>query len=99
MPFGNLKADGITNSNGDLLTFSTVVTEAPEDGTQYVRIDGVWQAVDVPPGTIVGASGDLPGTIETGQQWYDTDSGRLFVYNGTVWVDASPEELGHRYYG
>ena len=43
------------------------------------------------PGTIVGTSEDLPGAATEGQQWYDLDSGRLFVYTGTEWVDASPD--------
>jgi len=66
------------------------VPEAPNDGTQYVRQNQSWAAVDVPPGTIVGTSEDLPGTIETGQLWYDTDTSRLFVYTGTEWVLTSP---------
>jgi len=67
------------------------IEEAPQDGIQYVRKDGEWEAVDVPPGTIIGTSADLPAEVEQGQQWYDTDSGRLFVYTGTEWVDASPD--------
>jgi len=67
------------------------IEEAPQDGIQYVRKDGAWEAVDVPPGTIIGTSADLPAEVEQGQQWYDLDSGRLFVYTGTEWVDASPD--------
>lgn len=67
------------------------IGEAPQDGTQYVRNNGAWEAVEVPAGTIIGTSGDLPVTATEGQQWYDLDSGRLFVYTGTEWVDASPD--------
>ena len=75
----------------ELANDANYLGEAPQDGTQYVRNNGAWEAVEVPPGTIVGTSAELPGTVEEGQQWYDTDSGRLFVYTGTEWVDASPD--------
>ena len=67
------------------------VPEAPNDGTQYVRQNQSWAAVEVPPGTIIGTSAALPGTIEIGQLWYDTETARTFVYTGTEWADASPD--------
>jgi len=56
-----------------------------------VRQNQSWAAVEVPPGTIIGTSAALPGTIEIGQLWYDTETARTFVYTGTEWADASPD--------
>ena len=87
-------ADSATQPGDNVSTLANdagYVTEAPQDGTQYVRNNAAWEAVDVPPGTIVGTSADLPGSVDAGQLWYDTDSGRLFAYTGTEWADASPD--------
>ena len=40
------------------------------------------------PGIIV--SNTPPVTATTGKLWYDTESGRMFVYYDSFWVDANP---------
>lgn len=65
------------------------IGEAPQDGTQYVRNNAAWEAVDVPPGTVV--SNIAPTTPASGQLWYDTEDARIFVWTGTEWADASPD--------
>jgi hypothetical protein len=67
----------------------TSMEEAPNDGTQYVRRNEAWEAVDVPPGTVV--SNVAPVTPDNGQLWYDTEDARIFVWTGTEWADASPD--------
>ncbi len=36
------------------------------------------------------ANSTAPSTPNSGDLWWDTNSGRLYVYYGTSWVDASP---------
>jgi hypothetical protein len=67
----------------------TSMEEAPNDGTQYVRRNEAWEAVDVPPGTVV--SNVAPVAPDNGQLWYDTEDARIFVWTGTEWADASPD--------
>ena len=91
----------VVNNDDDqnpVITFS----DAPDDGTQYVRqATGdpaalTWAAVDIPPGTIIAA--ELPeGPHEAGQLGYNTTDGRLYIWvlNDDdppvgAWVDASP---------
>ena len=38
-----------------------------------------------------------PGSPVEGQLWYDTDSGRIYVYLGDSWVDASPPLVSNTY--
>ena len=65
------------------------LTFAPEAGTQHVRNNAAWEAVEVPPGTVVGDT--PPESPDQGQQWYDTGTARLFLWTGSEWVDASPD--------
>jgi len=68
--------------------------EAPSDGKQYARKDDVWS--EVLPTT---SSGDSPPANPTdGLIWYDSDSGKTFVYyvdtNSSQWVEMSPSWTG-----
>ena len=68
--------------------------EAPSDGKQYARKDDGWS--EVLPTT---SSGDSPPANPTdGLIWYDSDSGKTFVYyvdtNSSQWVEMSPNWTG-----
>lgn len=68
--------------------------EAPSDGKQYARKDDVWS--EVLPTT---SSGDSPPSNPTdGLIWYDSDSGKSFVYyvdaDSSQWVELSPSWTG-----
>ena len=69
-----------------------LVTDAPNDGAQYVRESKLWQVVDVPPATTV--SDVAPGTPTQGQFWFRSDIGRLYMYyvdvDGAQWVEVGP---------
>ena len=68
--------------------------EAPSNGKQYARKDDAWS--EVLPTT---SSGDSPPSNPTdGLIWYDSDSGKTFVYyvdtNSSQWVELSPSWTG-----
>ncbi len=68
--------------------------EAPSDGKQYARKNDVWS--EVLPTT---SSQDSPPANPTdGLIWYDSDSGKSFVYyvdtNSSQWVEMSPNWTG-----
>ena len=42
-------------------------------------------------GANIGASPPISG-VEQGELWWSTVDGRLYVYYGTAWIDASPED-------
>ena len=68
--------------------------EAPSNGKQYARKDDAWS--EVLPTT---SSGDSPPSNPTdGLIWYDSDSGKSFVYyvdtNSSQWVELSPSWTG-----
>jgi hypothetical protein len=46
---------------------------------------------DIPVGTVVGST--PPSSPGEGEMWYDTNSGRLFIFYNNSWVDASPESI------
>jgi hypothetical protein len=59
---------------------------------------GAWEAVGAADGASVSVGDTAPANPEQGDLWYDTDSGRLFVWyedaNTNQWVDASPSGGG-----
>lgn len=68
--------------------------EAPSDGKQYARQDDAWSEV-LP----TSSSGDSPPANPTdGLIWYDSDSGKSFVYyvdtNSSQWVELNPSWTG-----
>src|SRR5262245_29188358 len=58
------------------------LTDVPTDGIQYVRKDGAWAAVVVPPGTVI--SDTPPPSPLNGAHWWESDTGRFFIF----FVDA-----------
>ena len=68
--------------------------EAPSDGKQYARKNDTWS--EVLPTT---SSGDSPPSNPTdGLIWYDSDSGKSFVYyvdgDSSQWVELNPSWTG-----
>jgi hypothetical protein len=45
-------------------------------------------------GTSISTSDTAPLTPELGDLWYDTVSGRMYVYYDSGWVDANPSAVG-----
>ena len=77
------------NSNGTFQTSNIILsgtTLSTQSGTLYVN--GV--AVGVNDGATVEPSSTPPVDPVNGQLWYDTDSGKIYVYLTDSWVDASP---------
>ena len=66
------------------------VDEAPIDGTQYVRVNGTWTAVDVSATTV---SATEPLTPAEGDLWFDTVSGSMYIYYSAAWVDTDTVEV------
>lgn len=73
--------------------------DAASDNKQYVRKNGAWMEVSVPPGTYVGES--PPPNPPDNQMWMRSDTGALYIYyfdgNSRQWmqVSASPQLAGN----
>lgn len=68
--------------------------EAPNDGKQYARQSLAWsQVVASGGGTAVAISDNAPASPVTGQLWWESDSGLLFIWytdaNSSQWVPAT----------
>jgi hypothetical protein len=76
------------NSNGTFQTSNIILsgtTLSTQSGTLYVN--GVAVGAN---GSTVAPSATPPVDPVNGQLWYDTDSGKIYVYLSDAWVDASP---------
>lgn len=63
----------------------------------YVRSGGEW--VDITQGSGVTTSATDPSSPQTGQIYFNTATQRLYVYNGTNWVDAAGDDfLAYQYF-
>ena len=60
------------------------IPEAPVDGKQYARKNSAWVEVVIPPA--VSVSDSPPSSPVVGQMWWESDSGIMFIYYGTAWV-------------
>jgi hypothetical protein len=80
-PSGN---DGkfLTTDGVDLL-WNTVAI--PTDVNQLADVNGLLGS------TITSVGATPPGTPDLGTLWYDTVSGRIYVYYDASWIDASPK--------
>ena len=58
-----------------------------------VRIAGAGGAGLTNIQTVIPIQATAPGTPDTGNLYYDTDDNRLYIYNGTSWLDASQEQF------
>src|SRR5262245_49027820 len=79
MPAATTSVNGyLTFANWN--TFNAKVPEAPNDGTQYVRMNQAWSPVSVPPGTVI--SDTPPGSPAVGQMWFQSSTGNTFIWYG-----------------
>ena len=76
--------DGVYQPVGDY------VTEAPDDGKQYVRESEAWAEVSIPEaGAAVQIGEAFDGTPSEGDQWLETPAGGeavMWVYDGEKWL-------------
>ncbi|MET0723074.1 MAG: hypothetical protein ABWY64_19945 [Tardiphaga sp.] len=76
-------------------TFNAKVSEAPNDGVQYVRQSTAWAPVTVPPGTII--SDTPPGSPANGQMWFESDTGNTYIWyadaDSSQWVQINVSTL------
>lgn len=71
------------------LSVSTVSPPTRSGALTYNNTTGVFSFTPVnSPGSYLGATPPSPPT--SGDLWYDTTSGELFVWNGSAWVQATP---------
>lgn len=77
---------------------STYLPSPTGNTGKFLTTDGsslIWQTVPAPTNQIpITASATPPSTHPDGTLWYDENSGRLFVYYDSGWVDASPRGVG-----
>ena len=94
--FGSVALTTLTN--GDVLQYDgsdwtnaqldALPSQTGESGN-YLTTDGSaasWAAIDIPPGTTV--SDTAPSTPESGQLWWDSSDGTLYIYYDSYWVQA-----------
>ena len=76
--------DGVYQPVGDYLT------DAPNDGAQYVRESGAWAEVTIPEaGGSVQIGDTFDGTPVEGDQWLETPAGGeavMWIYDGEKWL-------------
>ena len=74
----------------DVVIATKVGPDAPSNGQQYVRQNGAWSQVAVPPGTTM--SDTPPASPDPGQMWWESDTGNLYLWyndgNSSQWVPA-----------
>ena len=71
------------SNNGTTLNWSTV--PVPTDVNQLDDVDGLLGS------TITSTGSTPPGVHPEGTLWFDSVSGRLYVYYDNNWIDASPK--------
>jgi hypothetical protein len=94
--FGSVALTTLTN--GDVLQYDgtdwtnaqldALPTQTGQSGN-YLTTNGSaasWAAIDIPPGTTV--SDTAPSTPESGQLWWDSSDGVLYIYYDSYWVQA-----------
>ena len=68
---------------------TTVLGGVKVDGTTITISNGIISSVNT-AGASVTTSSTAPLIPATGDLWYDTDTGRMYVYFDSSWVDSSP---------
>lgn len=73
------------------------MTDAPSNGSEYVRKNAAWSPVTIPPGTTI--SDTPPSSPQNGALWWESDSGFLYIYfnDGTSsqWVQVNNPNGGN----
>ena len=64
-----------------------------DSNSNIVRIAGAGATGLTNIQTVVPIQATAPATPDTGHLYYDTDDNRLYIYNGTSWLDASQEKF------
>jgi hypothetical protein len=83
-----------TNGSGILswANQSGGIPDAPSNGTQYGRQSGAWTPISVSGGPPVTISDTAPSGVVSGDLWWDSVGGQLYVYftdaNSSQWVAA-----------
>ena len=80
-------------TDGNILVWSTLPTPSElVNGDSTLSIDGegnvTVNGAALQPGVFVDSN--PPENPQTGKLWYDTESGRMFVFYDSFWVDANP---------
>jgi hypothetical protein len=70
-----------------LNALADVVYEAPSENNVLAWVDGAWTAVPAPVGGAV-VSDTPPESPEEGALWFESDSGKTFVYTDSSWVEV-----------
>jgi len=74
--------DGVYQPVGDY------ITEAPDDGKQYVRESEDWSELVIPDGgTGMVISATEPVDRVEGTQWLNSDTAEVFIFDGAVWLE------------
>tara|TARA_R110000868_G_scaffold259042_1_gene516772 strand:- start:74 stop:637 length:564 start_codon:yes stop_codon:yes gene_type:complete len=94
--FGSVALTSLTN--GDVLQYDgtdwtnaqldALPSQTGESGN-YLTTDGSaasWAAIDIPPGTTISET--APSTPDSGQLWWDSSDGTLYIYYDSYWVQA-----------
>jgi hypothetical protein len=71
-------------TNGSALSWATVTV--PTDINQLTDISNLLATADA----VVTISATAPTPPTSGKLWYDTISGRMYIYYSGAWVDANP---------
>ena len=69
-------------------TVDALPSQSGQNG-KYLTTDGStasWGTITIPPGTQI--SDTAPSSPTTGQLWWESDSGKLFIYYDNFWVEA-----------
>ena len=80
-------------------TFGTngIITIPNNGKINYSNGQSILNGITGGSGTNTQPSSTPPTSPTDGQLWYDTDSGRIYVYLGDSWVDASPTLISNQY--
>lgn len=71
-------------TNGSALSWATVTV--PTDINQLADASGLLATANA----VVSIGSTAPASPTSGQLWYDTVGGRMYIYYSSAWVDANP---------
>jgi hypothetical protein len=78
----NLNSDPSVGSEGELY-FNTSASVAK------IYKSGAWSELGAGGGSNITVSTTEPASPETGDAWYKNDTGELYIYDGTYWVEVN----------
>ena len=83
-PDGTAPGESYTDSNGNVYVWN---------GDSWDRViivpDGTFRPSEGGTGGLSGPTADRPASAKDGTTYFDTDEDKLYVWNGSFWVDVT----------